>query len=707
MLTAHPLFYGLRQQRRATRTLGLALITLVLLQACTLPSRPPPPVVATPPPASEEPIASLDPVEQARALLLEVEAQNPLNATAGRRVLDHILDLPAPDADLLLRADQIWQRLPEQGRATLADRYRGAQIAQYQGADPQQIRARLEPVRDAANPELYRRALRLHAELLRAERDWEAALLTHLRRDALLLLDPGAQHANHRQIWDLLATQPPGVVRHWADHPDLRWSDLEEPERDRLQGWARLFIALRQAERNEAAFDLAITAWRAQHPLHAANAFIDDLRRLTFSPPEATPQRIAVLLPLSGPLGQLGQAVLAGIELELQQATAGSVQLDLYDTEGQPATAETHYRRLLSQGVDAIIGPLTREEVEQILGIGSALTTLVLNRPDTPLSTPISVLSLAPEGDAQAAALEALHSGWQNALILVPHGSFGDRVAQAFSTRFTHLGGHVSATYRFHAQSEELNAEIGTALGIDASTARIRQMRELLRLSLDADPQVRADMDLIFIAGPARDLRLVVPHLHFHRAGRLPLLATSHAYEGHPRPHLDQDLSGLRFPDAPWLYPRIHPELPLREALLRTYTIDDPARRLPRFTALGMDAARAVLQHAQIMQAPHLALEGQSGRWTWEPLERHWQREPIWLTFRNGQPEPLHEDPGAASDEASVDPSLAPSTLIEESTGETAEDQNHAWESPDASTPNTFQPIQPIQPGQGWYTIDP
>ena len=603
------------------RMFGLVCLGVVLA-ACATPRPAPPPVVAPAPQVIEA-----SPVERAQSLLIDAEyTPDPIPT---RTAIDAVLGMEEPTGDLLLRADRLWSLLPEDGTGTLADRYRGARLAML-GGEPERAFARLPPVDDPRDAELYRDALALHAELLTAYGPALDALRARMELDPQLFEQPRMQSANQRAIWQLLATLDPEQVR-----------QLNEAEDDdRTRGWTALFQALREAGTDPDAFTQAVIEWDRVHPRHPAQALLPELRNASLRSIEP-PRRIAVLLPLTGPLADLGNALLEGIAAQFYRDHGMAASLLVFDTAGQADLADAGYRNALQQGADRVIGPLVREAVDQVATIDSSVPTLLLNQPSVPLRPPFWVLSLSPEDDARAAAYRAQALGSERALVLVPEGSFGDRVARAFRESFEHQNRRVSAEHRFDAQSPEINARIGTALGVDASEQRIVRVRRQLGLQLESDAQIRSDIDVIFVAGPARDLRLVVPHLHYHRAGRLPMLATSHVYEGRPQPALDIDLSGIRFPDAPWLHPGLNPEPELLAELASTDGIETTASRLPRFAALGIDSMRVAADLPLYQRAPHLMVAGTAGTWQQQPANRNWVRQPVWLEFHDGLTRPV------------------------------------------------------------------
>ncbi len=620
------LTYSVPSARGSVRRLRTAaLICLgLLMAACATPRPAPPPAPAFPEPAPETRTVPAE--EQAQAWLIEAES-TPAAAPA-RRAIDAVLDLPDPQW-LLLRAERLWSLLPADGTATLGDRYRGAMLALLQGDRPAALE-RLEPVHEDPDPALYREALELHSVLLTEVGRYREALEARIRLDDLLYASPDHQMANQASAWTLLSL---------LDRDALIQLDNSDPD-FRLRGWTALFLSLRAAGTDPDAFDAAVQEWSLTYPGHPARARLAVLREASVGPLDET-ARIAVLLPLTGPLGELGRATLEGITAAAGYSLTAREPLLIFDTEGSPDLAEAAFREAINQGADRVIGPLTQEEVDRVLSTGRNWPTLLLNRPSTTALIPFSVLSLSPEEDARAAGRAAFAAGQEQALILVPEGAFGDRVAEAFRETFTRRGGRIAGEHRFQARSPEINSQIGAALGVDASQERIALLARALRLDLEGDPQIRTDIDAIFVTGAARDLRMVAPHLHYHRAGRLPMWATSHAYEGQPQPRLDLDLNGIQFPDAPWLYPDLNPNPELKQRIENPENTRSVAARLPRFTALGIDAGRIAAELPRFRNAPHLEVRGVAGNWRLHTLEQVWYREPAWLEFRDGIAQPV------------------------------------------------------------------
>jgi outer membrane PBP1 activator LpoA protein len=108
-----------------------------------------------------------------------------------------------------------------------------------------------------------------------------------------------------------------------------------------------------------------------------------------------------------------------------------SAELKIYDTTSQPIG------QLLAQaqqdGATLVVGPLLKENVEDVLKSNTPLNVLALNQPEKVESRAICYFALSPEDEARDAARHIHQQGKQTPLLLVPRGALGDRVVNAFA----------------------------------------------------------------------------------------------------------------------------------------------------------------------------------------------------------------------------------------------------------------------------------
>ena len=465
------------------------------------------------------------------------------------------------------------------------------------------------------------RMLQLQARYQSALDSPARAILTRTR--ALALLPPEQRQTEVRDLWQSVEQAAEPLTAALADEPETRL-------------WADMAALVRAFALDPAGLQEGVHHWTRQYFEHPAASPLASLIRERFITTSVMPSRIAVLLPLTGRLGEAGSALRDGILAAYYRLPAADRPiLDFYDTA---VTAANHaYAQALGEGALAIIGPLRKKDLYWIATGGALpIPVLALNRNPDIADPPDNFFQfgLSPEDEAAAAARRLIRENHVRSLLFTPEGDWGDRVAQAFAEQYEALGGTVLANTRFDARRKDFSAAIQAGLGLDHSKDRARELAGLLGLRPKFEPRRRQDIQAIFLAAPSWQARLIKPQLAFHRADDTPVYATSRVYSGHPDAEADQDLDGLRFSDAPWVIgegamaaerSRVEADLP------------DHHPRYVRFYALGYDALRLLPRLQAMKLAAGQRLPGATGHVYSDP-QGVLRRELLWAQFRHGSP---------------------------------------------------------------------
>ena len=306
---------------------------------------------------------------------------------------------------------------------------------------------------------------------------------------------------------------------------------------------------------------------------------------------------LALLLPLSGAYAASGLAVRDGF---LAAAAPARAAVRVYDSGSSTESAVAAYELLLRDGPAVVIGPLRKEAVTAIAGLGPSRPWLALNYLDAraPVANTIQ-FGLAPEDEARAAAEQAHARGLRRAIALVPQAlagnDWGERALSAFGQRLRELGGEVIAAGRYAPGTLNFAEPIKQLLSLDQSDARHRALVAVLGQSSEFEPRRRDDVDFIFVAARPADGRLIWPQFRFYRSLDLPIYATSAIFEGGQ----DKELNGLRVCDMPYMLDGAGAYASLRGDVADLAS----ARQQPRLFALGYDAFHV----ASLMQSGELA----------------------------------------------------------------------------------------------------
>ena len=337
------------------------------------------------------------------------------------------------------------------------------------------------------------------------------------------------------------------------------------------------------------------------------------------------PRKIALLLPLSGPMGAPGRAARDGFMAAYYQTLQSkemNTKVSVYDTTN--GNIETLYEQAIRDGADCIVGPLEKEKVQQIVRSPVPVTTLVLNYVDPVASySPSSNLyqfGLSPLDEAKQAAQYAFSSGHHSAIIIAPGGAWGSGVTQAFKTEWLSLGGKTVAQFNY-LPGQDMGPYIRQLLQVNDSAEYEAHMTKLLGRDLRTEEHRRQDADMIFLVAQPPKARQIVPLLAFYYAADLPVYSIASVYSGIPSPLYDQDLNGVIFDDMPWVY-------------------NSDAAKLssfPKLYALGMDAFTIVYQRSQWQNAPDSSILGKTGVLYLTANHQIKRKQLVWGQFQQGE----------------------------------------------------------------------
>lgn len=349
-----------------------------------------------------------------------------------------------------------------------------------------------------------------------------------------------------------------------------------------VRGWAAVGRDL-NAALTEAGRAAAWRAWQARNPEHVAARFPPACLGAT------APERIAVLVPLTGDLAAFGAALRDGVLAAYLHGRPAGQEMVFFDTGALPASVA--YERAVAAGADVIVGPLDKAAVAEVARLAPRLPVVALNTLDPqpqPAPRPSNVIQLALAVEDQAAAVaKALVEDGAERIALFHNDSAWAQRAEERLRRETRLA--VVAAHPLQAVATITNLA-ADALDITASVARHGELEGLLARKLAFTPRRRDDLDAVVAFVEENELLALKPALNFHFAGDLPVYSWSRA----PRGALGGQLDGVKVCDIPW---RLHPGA-LRAEATAAFA---PGRADSPLFALGVDGYRVANQLARLI----------------------------------------------------------------------------------------------------------
>lgn len=454
------------------------------------------------------------------------------------------------------------------------------------------------------NNEVRQRLMSLRARAFFGMNQYLAAAREHTRMAALLR--PDQQQQNIDQIWQILASAPPGSLQ-------AQSALIDSYE---LRGWIELVNLVNNASNSVEQQVRAIGAWQSRWTQHSAAGSLPRALSFTVEVLNTRAERIALMLPLSE---AAGKAVSEGFLAAYYEARSGSQQVPeirIYDTSGIIDILPL-YQQIADSGFDMIIGPLRKDSVRQLQAQASLpVPTLALNYGDEGVATPPNLyqFGLAPEDEIRQTVRMARQAGHTVAVIMTPSGAEYARIQDTFTSEWEKLGGNVVAAAGFGG-SGTYSDNIRQMLDVDDSEARASQLRNIIpRSNLVFTPRRRQDVDVLFLLANPAEGRQIRPTMGFHFAGdiaiyALPAIYDGLTYNGGTSTNVNRDLNGITFIDAPWV---LTTNDPLKSSTAQAFAAG--AGPVERLRAMGVDSYRLHNRLAQLANFPGVSIQGATGK---------------------------------------------------------------------------------------------
>lgn len=348
-----------------------------------------------------------------------------------------------------------------------------------------------------------------------------------------------------------------------------------------------------------------------------------------------SPQKVALLLPLSGRLKSSGRAIRNGFLAAYyydKQLKDNVPTVSIYNTNNQDI--ETVYRKAIQQGAQVIVGPLTKNNVQTLANNNSLpVPTIALNTLDNyqrDNAKNLFQFGLSPLDEAQQLAFKMSGAGIKRVILIAPSGNWGQNIANAFKQQWKQLDGKIVGEFDYPAHDNDLSGPIQGLLDINQSEKRARELEKILHEDFRFVPRRRKDADAIALIALPQQARIIRPMLKYYYAGNIPVYSISLLYSGRNSRN-NRDLRGIIFCTMPWML--LNPEdlssklLTIRQRILKLWP--SSFHRHPKLYALGIDAYDLIGSLNQLSLSPQNNISGATGELYLTP-SGHIYRHLLW-----------------------------------------------------------------------------
>lgn len=440
---------------------------------------------------------------------------------------------------------------------------------------------------------------------------------------APLLIDEVYQQ-NHQNIWHNLLQINPEELQQLSQTVTTPYD---------YQGWIALASISKQHQYDIDQQLSQITQWLKAFPVHPAAKDLPGGLHMLPELIKNRPEKIALLLPLSGRLSVTGKAVRDGFMAAYYQNLSQNLKVpEILVLDSSSGDILQHYQNAIGQGAQLVVGPLQKSKLEKLnQQTELPIPVLGLNYTGSALENADNLFQfgLSPEDEVRQIAQQAWRDGHKKVGVLALKGAWGERTYKAFEDEWLLLGGKI-AEVQYYQRNKDYNTPIKQLLNIDESQARARRLRSVLRDKIEFTSRRRQDIDWIFLLAFPKEGRQIKPALAFHFAGELPVYASSHIYNGKHSFTYNRDLNGVNFLDIPWI---LHND-PIKASLKKHYS-----KRLSsqsRLFALGIDAFQLHPRLQLLKAIPYSRYYGKTGTLALDESQRI-HRKLTWAKFKRGR----------------------------------------------------------------------
>lgn len=408
-----------------------------------------------------------------------------------------------------------------------------------------------------------------------------------------------AQRQDHQdRIWALLGRAPAAEVQ---QHAQLATGTA--------RGWwvlkAAMLSSFSVVDQSQ-----ALAAWRSAWPAHPAAQILPTALQ-TVETLAAQSRHVALLLPLSGPLGRAGRAVRDGFVAAYYHSrrhdTSQPVTITLLDATREPIPLLVE--RALVGGADIIVGPLAKSRVEELNAINPLVPVLTLNYLDDHIEAApaVSQLGLAIEDEATSLVNQLLIDNVERLVVFHNYDDWSQRAARQIRDTWPY-----PLTLQPFADVRTITESVGQAMDVQASQARRDALAQTLGVDLEFLPRARQDVDGIVALVDTVEANALAPALQFHLSQAVPVYASSQTVRG-AQPADLRELQGFRVSELPWFVDGGE----FYEQMDQAFGIDgNPVSSL---YALGIDAFRISDRLTLLQRGGGVQLLGSTGALDLQP----------------------------------------------------------------------------------------
>ncbi|HRJ68680.1 MAG TPA: penicillin-binding protein activator [Beijerinckiaceae bacterium] len=175
------------------------------------------------------------------------------------------------------------------------------------------------------------------------------------------------------------------------------------------------------------------------------------------------PVRIALILPLSAPNGAVpAQALRNAAEMAIAEFNSQELTILVKDDKGTPEGAQAAAQEALSEGAEAILGPLFAPAVSAAASVarGASRPVIAFSTDASVAARGVYLLSFMPQSDVRRIVSFATQRGKKSFAALIPQSAYGSVAEAEFAQAVTSSGARLAMVERYQPNKASIDAAI-------------------------------------------------------------------------------------------------------------------------------------------------------------------------------------------------------------------------------------------------------
>jgi ABC-type branched-subunit amino acid transport system substrate-binding protein len=165
-------------------------------------------------------------------------------------------------------------------------------------------------------------------------------------------------------------------------------------------------------------------------------------------PTDTARHRVALLVPLAGPNGAVGQSIANAATMALLDTNAQNLRITTYDTSTGAASVAA---QAIADGNKVILGPLVSSDIPAVAATARSARVPVISfsNDEGAASSDVFIMGSLPSASIARTVTYAKAHGASRYGALIPSGEYGERASAALFASVRAIGGSVAATENY------------------------------------------------------------------------------------------------------------------------------------------------------------------------------------------------------------------------------------------------------------------